>query len=332
MKILPIISLFLFLLAPFGISQLFDWNAEALPGVKIDTVAFRGWIPEATGVIRGTLVLIPGRHGDGRGMATDPRWQALATEMGFAVIGCQFTNGEPFPYQSDPQGEVARSINTAVEHLSAESKHPEIASAPLAFWGTSAGSNVSACYCREFPLRVAAFASSKGTFGPGDNTSSESRDIPMFFVLGAEDKAEWIGPSMASIEKGTKLRAPWTLAFHKKEGHGVGNSLDAAIPFIRSAVEQRLNPPVSNPSTSTKTPLAGFKTKLPGFSKPAAAPTQTVAKVKLFKINQQNGWLGNPVTYEVALAKDYKGSRSNAIWLPDELAALAWQKYLQSGL
>ena len=152
----------------------------------------------------------------------------------------------------------------------------------------------------------------------------------MFFALGATDKPEWTESSKNFIESGVKLRTPWTLAFHKKEGHEVGNSLDVAIPFLRAAIFQRLNAPVASTPT-TGSGVVSFKSKPPGFSKPSGSAT-TAPSAKLYKINPQNGWLGNRETYEVATAKDFKGNKASASWLPDEASAKAWQSYLQSGL
>jgi len=149
----------------------YDWTAEPLKDVKLETVAFRAWVPETTDPLAGVIVLIPGRHGDGRSMADDARWQQLATEVGFGILACQFTNGDAGLYQSDDKVEVAKAINEAVNEMAKVSGKPELVDAPLAFWGTSAGSNVSSKYCGFFPERVAAFGSSKGTWGPGENTS-----------------------------------------------------------------------------------------------------------------------------------------------------------------
>ncbi|MEI8342434.1 MAG: hypothetical protein WCH43_12995 [Verrucomicrobiota bacterium] len=306
-------------------AQDYDWSADALPGVKINTVAFKGWIPATQQSLRGTLVLIPGRHGDGRGMADDPRWQALATDINFAVIGCQFTNGEPFDYQNDSKGEVARSINTAVEHLSKESNHPELAKAPLAFWGTSAGSNVSARYCTHFPRRVIAFASSKGTMGPSGDMPSGKAEIPMFFALGAKDKPDWLQASQSNIGNGIKLHAPWTLAFQKNEGHDVGRSLDVAIPFLKATITLRFAPPATGSGAGSSSSI--FKTQLPtlGQTTPIGA---TAPAAQLHKIDVHAGWLGNPETFDVARYSEFKGDRNKAMWLPDETTALAWKQYL----
>lgn len=299
----------------------YDWAAEPLKDVQINTVAFRGWTPEPAKPLAGVLVLIPGRHGDGRGMADDPRWQKLANDLDFAILACQFTDGEPYAYQNDERGEVAKCLNSAVERLGELSGQAELKKAPLAFWGISAGSNVSSRYCVLFPERVAAFASSSGTRGPGGEISAKFLEIPMFFAIGAADKPEWVKASLENAERG-QGKAPWTVALHKTQGHSVGASLDAIDPFLVATVKQRLGqaaPASSSPSI--------FKSELPKIgssSQAAAGPTKSLKKISL-----QSGWLGNPTTYEVAPYAGYKGSKSQAVWLPDEPTALAWQTYLR---
>ncbi|MDX2081753.1 MAG: hypothetical protein SFU53_13295 [Terrimicrobiaceae bacterium] len=318
MRIAPLLSLGLVLLQP-TFAATFDWSADPLPKVKIETVAFRGWVPDTEKPLAGTLVLIPGRHGDGRGLADQPRWQQLAGDLGFAIIGCQFANGEPYDYQNDGTGEVARAINAAVEKLAEVSGKPELAKAPLAFWGTSAGSNVSMAYCTHFPERVAAVGSSKGTGGPQGATGPKQMEIPMIFAVGGKDKPEWVTGSVENIGRGLG-KAPWTLALQANEGHGVDASLDVIIPFLRSAVEQRLG---KKPATGSS---SFFKSELPNIgsgSRPASA------KTTFAKINLRDGWLGDRETFEVATYSDFKGTKAKAIWLPDEATALAWQAYLR---
>ncbi len=298
-----------------------DWTAEPLRGVQIETVAFRGWVPDDSEPLRGTLVLIPGRHGDGRGMAEDTRWQTLAASLRFAILGCQFSNGDKGLYQNDDRGEVAAAINAAVEHLATESGRPELANAPLAFWGTSAGSNVSSMYCKHHPDRVAAFASSKGTWGPGGDVSRNSAEIPMLFAIGQNDNPEWVSFSIGCIEKGRKTQTPWIPAVCPKEGHEVGASLDVAIPFLEAAVKQRLGMGAAAGGSSSF-----FKTQAPTMGTQSMNGT---TPAKLQKINFAAGWLGDPKTGEVALAARFKGSKSKAVWLPDETTAIAWQTYIR---
>ena len=308
------------LLAARTQAQFYEWNAGPLQASKLSTVAFKGWLPERSEPLRGTLLLIPGRHGDGRGMAGDAAWQGLANDIGFAIIACQFADGDPFLYQGDPQGEVSKCINSTAEHLATESNHPELAKAPLAFWGMSAGSNVSECYCSKFPQRVAAFVSSSGTRGPGGLVPGKA-EIPMFFAEGAKDKPDWVKDSLKNIEAGTKLHAPWTLAFQKNEGHGTPRSKAAAIQFLKSAVNMRFIPPAAGGATPSI-----FKSQLPTFSHPST--TAASAPAQLHKIDLQAGWLGDPETYEVASYSNFKGNKAKAIWLPDEATANTWREYL----
>ncbi|MDQ3624801.1 MAG: hypothetical protein M3463_20350 [Verrucomicrobiota bacterium] len=303
-----------------SLAQFQEWTGEPLAGVQIKTVAYKAWLPARKEPLRGTLVLIPGRLGDGRGMAADPKWQELGTGVGFAVLACQFSDGDPSLYQFDAQGEVAKAISTAVSHLAQLSAHPELDKAPLAFGGHSAGSNIAARYTNFAPARVAAMAGSKGSWGPGPETPPGKDEIPMLFVLGGKDKPEFTSGSMANIEPGLKRHAPWTVALQKNEGHESGPGMPLVRMFLKAAIEQRFQAP-----RGTGTALSIFKSAAPGFGGAKAA-----APVKLQKIDPRQGWLGNPETYEIAPAVTYKGSRAKAIWLPDEATAKAWQDYLRS--
>lgn len=297
-----------------------DWAAEPLKDVQINTVAFRGWIPDTAKPLAGALVLIPGRHGDGRGMADDPRWQQLATDLDFAILACQFTDGERGLYQHDAHGVVAKCINSAVDHLSELSGRPELKKAPLAFWGLSAGSNVSARYCVFFPERAAAFASSTGTFGPGGEISAKTQEVPMLFAIGGTDNPDWVKDSLANAQRG-QGKAPWTVALQKTQGHGIGKSMDVIVPFLLATVKQRLG--TAAPATGS---TSIFKSELPNIGSSARPAAGTPKALK--KLNLQTGWLGNPTTYDIAPYAGYKGSKSQAIWLPDEATAQAWQAYL----
>ncbi len=299
-----------------------EWQGEALPGVQLQTVAYKAWLPERTTPLRGTLVLIPGRHGDGRGLASDAGWQEVGSAVGFAVIGCQFTNGEPYLYQGDPQGEVARAINSAVSKLAVLSKHPELEKAPLAFWGTSAGSNVAGRYSDFFPERVAAFASSKGTSGPGPQLSRAKEGIPMFFAVGLKDKPEWVAGSRTNIETGLKKNAPWAVAYHKNEGHEVGKSLGVAQTFLKAAIELRLSP-----AKGSTAPVSVFKTA----PRPMGGSASTTATaLRLTKADPRTGWSGNAEGQTIAPLESFKGSKASGTWLPDETTAKAWLEYLRN--
>ncbi|MDD5262453.1 MAG: hypothetical protein PHD76_11465 [Methylacidiphilales bacterium] len=284
-----------------------DWDAGPLPEDQLKTVQFRGWIPGGDGPLNGVVVLIPGRHGDGRGMADDPHWQALATDVRFAILACRFADGDPFAYQGD-QGPLCKVINQAVEKLAQDSAHEELRKAPLALWGHSAGSNVSVRYCTYFPERVAAFASIRGTCGPGADMPPGKAEIPIFIATGGKDKPDWVQDALKNYEAGRQKHAVWTLALNPNEGHDIGKSMDVAIPFLRSAIRKRL----SLDDTGH-----------------GSLQTQGSGQVHLERISFQSGWLGDPKTYDIAVNNDFHGKRHEAVWLPDEDVAKAWQLYLR---
>ena len=310
-------------------AQFQEWTADPLPTEQIKTVAYKGWLPTRQEPLRGTIVLVPGKLGDGRGMAGDPKWQELATSVGFALLACQFTDGDGALYQFDAQNEVAKSIAAAVTHLGQLSGHPELEKGPLAFWGHSAGANIAAKHTNFAPMRVIAMAGSKGSWGSGPEKPPGKDDIPMLFVMGGKDKPEWISGSLPTIEAGQKRHAPWAIALQKNEAHDSAPGLPLVRLFLKASIEQRFNPPknagaVGAPSIfkTTPRPVGGTAGGLGGGPK-APGP------VKLEKIDQRQGWLGDPETYEIAPAATYKGSKTKAMWLPDEETAKAWQAYLR---
>jgi hypothetical protein len=43
-------------------------------------------------------------------------------------------------------------------------------------------------------------------------------------------------------------------------------------------------------------------------------------------VNDQEGWLGNIKTREVAPFDQFDGNKREAVWFPDEASAKAWRK------
>jgi pimeloyl-ACP methyl ester carboxylesterase len=282
------IALFLCLLGFPVFAQMPDWDAGDNPTPHLEKAAFRWWAPADTKTIRGILFVIPGRNGDGRSAVNDPDWQALATKQSFALIACHLFKTDP-TYQSDPDGSTAKLINKAAA---------ELATAPLAFWGHSAGSNTAERYAFAHPRRTLAIVSIKGTWGPGDATPAKC-DVPILCCIGKTDKPEWVETAMKNYEAGKQGRAVWTLAFHPTEGHGAGATKPLAVAFLDDVITARLGPPSAFASSS------GPK-----------------------KLSATSGWLGDPATGEVAPATTFAGKKRDATWLPGEATATAWKTYL----
>ncbi len=293
-------SLLLALLATPALSQTVEttaeWDAGPSPTAHLERALFRWWAPPGAKTVRGILVIIPGRNGDARHATNDPEWQALAAKHGFAIIGCHFFKNDP-TYQSDPDGSTAKTLLKAVSELASAHGHPEAASAPLAFWGHSAGSNTAERFAFRHARRTLAIASIKGTWGPGDATPQKC-DVPILCCIGKTDNPDWVETATKFYEQGRQGRAVWTLALHPSEGHGDGATKPLAIAFLDEIIALRLGPPSPFSSSTPK------------------------------KLTVSSGWLGDPASLETAAAATFKGKKREATWLPGEATAAAWKAYL----
>ncbi len=277
-----------------------EWTAPSLPDTfGLEYAKFRWWAPEGV-TPRGVLVLLPGRGGDGRGMADNAQWRTLAQELQFGLVGCALKNRKetPFSYQGDPNGGISDLVNRAVNELLAQNGH-KIKDPPLAFYGHSAGANVSQNYAGRYPKRVAGAVLMRCPNGSGKLAPGKT-EVPLLIVVGKKDKAEWVETSLRHYEEGRGKMALWTLAAHPEEGHGVGKTKELSVAFLKGAVEQRLG---------------------------EAKAGQGLVKPK--KVSRQNGWLGDPESFEIGDSRTFKGKKQKATWFPDEATAVAWQNYLK---
>jgi len=312
-RFLLLYSLFAAFLLPATLSSQTsapEWDAGPKPNQYLDIAIFRWWSPPEVTQLKGALLIIPGRNGDARNSVNDAEWQALASRIGFALIGCHLKQDTGGKYQSDPDGSTAKVINEAVNQLAASHGHAYLKDPPLAFWGTSAGSNTAERYSQFYPKRVVAIACIKGTWGPG-GWQKDKADIPWLVCVGKTDKPDWVGTALKYYEEGKSNRAAWTLALHPTEGHSTGNTKPLAIAFLEDAVKLRL------PATNTGGGLGGStasRSKSPGLE----------------KITLTDGWIGDIETKKATEYKEFRGKRKDATWLPGEATAKAWMTYLGS--
>ncbi len=278
-----------------------EWDAGTLPkSVGLELAKFVWWAPSEVKV-RGVLVLVPGRGGDGRGMARNREWQAWATANKFGLLGCFLKNpaDEPYTYQHDPDGAISNLINKAVNAVLEDNK-VDLKNPPLCFWGHSAGGNVSHNYSANHPERVVGAVLTRSPGGPGRMAPGKEA-VPLLVLVGGQDKPDWVKGATENYEKGLAQNALWTMALHPKEGHGVGKTQELSAAFLSAAVRLRL--PESGP-----------------FDKEKGKPK---------KLSRQAGWLGDTESLEVAAATQFKGKKRFATWLPDETVAKIWQSYLR---
>ncbi len=281
---------------PFVRAEIFEYDHGSDRNAVLEEAKFRLFIPEDLNRVRAVLVWVPGRNGDGRGKAENKGWQDFARENEIAFLACflRGTKEDYSTYQTNDRGYTVEVIDKALEELAKESGHSEIADAPLALFGHSAGSNVSMLYAKHNPRPTIAVVAAKGPMGHGEVDSGNKR-VPILAIVGAKDKPDWVKGSREAYEKGIQARAVWALAFHPNEGHGGTGSDELIKAYISALIDQRV------------------------------ATGQSTLK----SVSKTEGWLADPESREIGSYSRFTGRKSDASWLPDEASAEAWKAYLE---
>jgi len=267
------------------------WDYEAKPrGIAgLQTARFRVWIPDRAKPVRGMIALVPGSNQDGRGDASAGDWQALAAELGFGLVACQFDSGSQdeigYCYAAQGSGKL---LLEALQQFSKTQNRPEVAQAPLLLWGHSAGGQFNYNFACWKPERTLAFIVNEGAGGYDTPLNSQTRFIPAILFVGEKDTEERRRSITSLFLNSRSKGALWALCVEKGVGHAVGPSRRIAQQFFRSVVRLRLS------GASPKTPL---------FSDGVVA------------------WESG----SVMPASQYKGSLRDVSWLPDAETAALWK-------
>ncbi len=265
------------------------------PGANYDKAQFRFWLPHDAAAVRAVLVLVPGSNGDGRSMAEDTVWQAFAERNKMAIVACRFTDKpheqnfiEDYANVSHGSGQA---LLDAIGHFASRASHPEIADAPLVFWGMSAGGQFNYEFAAWKPERVAAFVVNKGGIYYTALTSRATRDVPALLFIGGKDLDSRINIVTGLFSLNRRGGALWALSEEPGAAHIVGRSRDMAIIFFDDVLPMRLGGAAGSP---------------------------------LRPLDEKSGFLGNVKTKDIrAEAADPKGATNDA-WFPTERVARAW--------
>jgi poly(3-hydroxybutyrate) depolymerase len=215
------------------------------PGANFDKAQFRLWLPNEPGPVHGALILVPGSNGDGRAMAEDTVWQSFATRNELAIIACRFTDKphdqgfiEDYVNVSKGSGQALLDI---LDRFAARSHHPELANAPLLFWGMSAGGQFDYEFAAWKPERVIAFVVNKGGIYYTALTSRATRAVPALLFIGGKDLESRVNTITGLFALNRRGGAPWALTEEPGAAHVVGRSRDLAIVFFDDVLPLRLD-------------------------------------------------------------------------------------------
>lgn len=253
------------------------------------------------GIVRVRAVIVAMNWGLGGAFYNDQQVRRLLTKSDAALLFARFSNiGPSVIHDAQPQevtGGAGEGLVSLLQRLGSESGHPELAEAPLLFWGHSAAGPFGTIFAKLYPQRTIAFVRyHSGPVGGGD--MKVLAGIPALFFVGGKDAtaaAVPLGDGKALWRSGRAAGAPWTFAVEPEATHGDPKDLakanDLMIPWISSVLRQRL-------------PSSG---------------------VTLRPVTDRSAWLGNNRTGEVASYSTFSGSKAEATWLPDEASAQGWR-------
>jgi poly(3-hydroxybutyrate) depolymerase len=264
------------------------------PGANYNNADFRFWYPQSVGALRGTLVLVPGSNGEGRQQAQDTVWQAFATRHKLAIVACRFTDKqhdqsfiESYVNVSQGSGDALLS---AIGKFASRANHPEIATAPLVFWGMSAGGQFDYEFAAWKPERVAAFVVNKGGIYYTALTPRATRSIPALLFIGGKDLESRISTITGLFAVNRRGGALWALTEEPAAAHVVGRSRDLSIIFFDDVLPMRIG------DGGTLKPL-----------------------------DEKGGFVGDPRLKTVKSAADGPLPNYSTAWLPTARVAKAWQ-------
>lgn len=289
------------------------------PGELTIGVTHTVWIPDGVTRLRGVIVH---QHGCGTGAckggetaAYDLHWQALARKWDCALLGPSYQQAENQNCRlwCDPRNGSDVVFLKALRQLGEKSEHPELSSVPWCLWGHSGGGFWASLMQVRYPERIVAIWFRSGTAYstwekgeiPKPEIPAAAYQIPMMCNPGAKENgdARFSGAWTGTLEMFKAFRAqgaPIGFAPDPRSAHECGDSRYLAIPFFDACLAQRL-------------------------------PDRGAQDQNLRPVPNDSAWLAKLLGDEPVAAKDFAGDRQQAVWLPNEAVAKAWQQYVRTG-
>ena len=173
---------------------------------------------------RGTLVLCPGRNGNGQDLIDSPKWIAFAKNENLNLVGLSFASDD------DPQDRGYFDVASGSGQILLDGLKQAFGSRqpPLLLFGFSRGAQFTYSFSRWKPDLVLAWCAYSATKWelPEANVSE-----PKGIIACGEDDESNYGFSMLQFLKGRSMAKPWTWVSLAHMGHAWCPSLE---DFVRS--------------------------------------------------------------------------------------------------
>ena len=281
-----------------------EWMHTYRTRVKGRHAFFHLWIPKNTRVAKALLVF--SWHGSGGPLAEHAELRYLAGAMNCAVVGF---GGETVKRGFSP----SRILLDALTDLAKQSRHPEVAHAPMLVFGHSNGTGFSAGFTSQEPQRVFAWIAFKSACGR-QFSKPAIYGVPGLVISGEKDRS-YFTDQLTTVER---LRHDHHALMHMivepNAGHGPNRykSYTILMAFIRTM----------------------FELSVPADADPTRGP------VTLVRPLEADGWLGRNWDKAVGGGQQlpiapyaaFTGDKTRASWLPTEHYTRQWQEFSRTGI
>lgn len=296
------------------------YEAKDEPGKLVFPVQYTIWIPEQVEILRGVIVH---QHGCGEGScksgqtgAFDLHWQALAKKHDCALMAPSYEQPQDADCQSwcDPRNGSSEAFQKALADLGKQSGHPELSDVPWALWGHSGGGHWCGGMVMLHPERVVAawlrsgvplFEMNPDRSGIRPHELPEAAlGVPMMGNPGTKEgvtvkdgRFAGVWPSNETFFAAVRGRGGLLgIAVDPLTAHECGNQRYLAIPWLDACLAARL----------------------PGKPGEPLRPMPT-----------ESAWLAPLLGTEASPAGKFDGAPNEAVWLPNESIAKAWEHYVR---
>lgn len=294
-----------------GKGPVFEWKDPQV-SQSDHLVELRLWISPKITRCNAIILLTPGYSGDGRPMADDAAFQKLAEDTGCALLACHL-KGEQNGGYADPARWSGNVILRAIRDLGKSSGHSELAEAPLAFWGHSAGGMFNYNFACWKPERVIAFVANKGGYY-STRTSEKLFRVPGIWFAGSKDEDVRIQNIASFFVAGRRRGAPWALAVEPNAGHEVGRTKEVGIAYLEAMIPLRLGLKKNGETAADQ------KLGAPPEAASADGP-------KIVPVTDQ-AWVGDLASHDIKQADAQPDPHKINAWLPDEPFAKLWRSFV----
>ncbi|QDU28586.1 hypothetical protein ETAA8_36890 [Anatilimnocola aggregata] len=263
-------------------------SADRIDG-GLNHVVFSLWLPEEEACIRGIYLMPFNITG-----VEQEQSRAMCRHWKFALVGSNFMRVE--------KAEFGPVLLAGLKDLALQSKHPEVAHAPLIAASMSAGVGMCVTLAEQLPDRFIACGLACLEVGPETDRTAR---IPMMSIFGERDGKQMEQHEALLPRRRAEFDASWAIAVQWGRRHEWGQSNNLLWPFFDEVIRQRL----------------------PADASPLTGPVQ------LRSCDPSLAWYGAPSTWKgstaiIGPAAKYSGEKNKACWLPGPQSAHAWQAFV----